>query len=113
MPQRGIIPMTTSDNRIWLVSLSEAKEHLRIGHTDDDTYITRLSQAAQLVCEKLTGTVFTPCDFILECDNWEQTKEIPDISVVKTIAYIKYMDDQKPSVQQTLNTVSYQLANYS
>ena len=40
MPQRGIIPMTTSDSRNWLVSLADAKEHLRVGHTDDDAYIT-------------------------------------------------------------------------
>ena len=113
MPQRGIIPMTTSDSRNWLVSLADAKEHLRVGHTDDDAYITRLTKAAQLVCEKLTGTVFTPCDFVLQCDNWEQTKEIPDISVVKSITYIKYMDDANPSAEQTWADTNYYLVNYS
>ena len=112
-PQRGVIPMTTSGSRTWLVSLADAKEHLRIGHTDDDTYITRLTKAAQLVCEKLTGMVFTPCDFIMQCDNWEQTKEIPEVSIVKTITHIKYMDDADPSVQQTWADTNYQLANYS
>mgnify|MGYP003646413079 CR=1 FL=1 len=112
-PQRGIIPMTTSAGRTWLVSAADAKEHLRIGHTDDDTYITRLTKAAQLVCEKLTGMVFTPCDFILECDNWDQTKEIPEISLIKTIDYIKYMDDADPSAQQTWADTNYYLSYFS
>ena len=113
MPQRGIIPMTTSDSRNWLVSLADAKEHLRVGHTDDDAYITRLTKAAQLVCEKLTGSVFSPCDFVMQCDNWEQTKEIPDISVVKSITYIKYMDNANPSAEQTWADTNYYLVNYS
>ena len=112
-PQRGIIPMTTSASRTWLVSLEEAKTHLRIGHTEDDAYITRLTKAAQLVCEKLTGMVLTPCDFIMQCDEWSQTKEIPEISIIKTISYIKYMDASSPSVQQTWSASNYELINYS
>ena len=112
-PQRGIIPMTTSASRTWLVSAADAKEHLSIGHTDDDTYITRLTKAAQLVCEKLTGMVFTPCDFIMECDNWDQTKEIPEVSLIKTISYIKYWDDADPSAQQTWPIQHYELSYFS
>ena len=105
--------MTTSASRTWLVSLEEAKTHLRIGHTEDDAYITRLTKAAQLVCEKLTGMVLTPCDFIMQCDEWSQTKEIPEISIIKTISYIKYMDASSPSVQQTWSASNYELINYS
>lgn len=112
-PQRGIIANTTSGSRTWLVSLSNAKEHLRIGHTDDDAYITRLTKAAQLVCEKLTGSVFTDASYTLQCDNWEQTKEIPEISSVHSITHIKYMDDQTPSAQQTWSNTNYYLVNYS
>ena len=74
-PQRGIVPVMRADERTWLVSLSEAKEHLRVGHTDDDHYITRLTQASQLVCENLTGTDFTPNSYSMYCDTWDQTKK--------------------------------------
>jgi len=92
LPQRGIIPTTSSDERIWLVSLNEAKEHLRIGHTDDDSYITRLTHAAQLVCESLTGTNFTGNTYTFYCDNWEQTTEIPEVSSILSITSITYKD---------------------
>jgi len=113
LPQRGIIPKTTSDDRTWLVDLAAAKAHLRIGHTDDDTYITRLTKAAQLVCESMTGIVFTTLSVEYECDNWEQTMEIPEISSISSIIHIKYMDDADPSVEQTFGAGDYYLMNWS
>tara|TARA_R100000781_G_scaffold26759_2_gene19852 strand:- start:6834 stop:7475 length:642 start_codon:yes stop_codon:yes gene_type:complete len=92
LPQRGIIPITPSGERTWLVSLETAKDHLRIGHTSDDTYITRLTKAAQLLCENYTGQVFSIANFELTCDTWEQTKEIPEVSGVRSITHIKYYD---------------------
>ena len=105
--------MSTSSGRTWLVSLADAKEHLRIGHSDDDAYIERIIKASQLLCEKLTGTVFTPCDYIMECDTWEQTKEIPEVSGIKLITYIKYMDDSDPSVEVTWSDSNYYHVFYS
>tara|TARA_R110000824_G_scaffold169515_1_gene346630 strand:- start:66 stop:719 length:654 start_codon:yes stop_codon:yes gene_type:complete len=110
LPQRGLIPHTiTSNDRDWLVSLDIAKEHLRIGHTDDDAYILRLTKSAQLLCEKLTGLTFTPMTFNLTCDNWEQTLEIPEVSAVSEIHHIKYYDSAIPSVFQTLPSAQYYL----
>ena len=113
LPQRGIVPSTTSAEREWLVSAATAKDHLRVGHSDDDTYITRLTKAAQLVCEKYCGQVFSECDFYLTCDNWEQTREIPEISGVRSITHIKYWDDADPSAQQTWASSNYTLTNMS
>ena len=113
LPQRGIQPDTTSGARTWLVDLATAKEHLRVGHTDDDTYITRLTKAAQLVCESKCGQVFSECSFFMHCDNWEQTREIPEISGVNTITHIKYWDNADPSVQQTWSASNYSLAKGS
>tara|TARA_R110002124_G_scaffold213954_1_gene379966 strand:+ start:55 stop:699 length:645 start_codon:yes stop_codon:yes gene_type:complete len=114
LPQRGLIPHTiTSNDRDWLVSVDQAKEHLRIGHTDDDTYITRLTKSAQMVCENLTGLTFTPMTYDLTCDNWEQTKEIPDVSAVSEIHHIKYYDSASPSVFQTWSSAQYYLDNGS
>tara|TARA_R100001530_G_C4321449_1_gene155996 strand:+ start:6866 stop:7513 length:648 start_codon:yes stop_codon:yes gene_type:complete len=113
LPQRGITPETTSGARTWLVDLATAKEHLRIGHTDDDTYITRLTKAAQLVCESYTGIVFTLLAIKMQCDNWQQTMEIPEVSSISSISSIKYMDDADPSVQQTWSAADYYLASVS
>ena len=113
LPQRGLVKDTTAASRTWLVSLAEAKEHLRVGHTDDDTYITRLTQAAQLVCESLCGTDFTPMTYYLTCDTWEQTIEIPEVSPVRSIDHIKYYDTATPSVQQTWSAADYYLDNGS
>ena len=113
LPQRGIQPQTPTGDRTWLVSLDEAKEHLRVGHSDDDTYITRLTKAAQLVCESKCGQVFSECSFFMHCDNWEQTREIPEISGVNTITHIKYWDNADPSVQQTWSASNYSLAKGS
>jgi len=45
-----------SDNSITeLVTLSEAKDHLRITNTDDDTYITTLISVARSICESYIG----------------------------------------------------------
>jgi len=90
LPQRGVVPIKPSSARHWLVSLDDAKEHLRVGHTGDDLYITRLTHAAQIVCEKLTGADFTPQSYIYYCDNWEQTKQVPEVSTVGTIDSITY-----------------------
>ena len=107
LPARDIVPAGTRSS--WLVDLDSAKVHLRIGHTDADTYITRLTKAAQLFCENYAGQVFTDTDFIMTCDTWEQTKEIPNVSCIEGITHIKYMDDATPSAQQTWASSNYYL----
>ena len=110
-PQRGIVSATRSTDRQWLVSLSEAKEHLRIGHTDDDDYITRLCQASQLVCENLTGVDFTGNSYIFYCDTWDQTKEVPNVSPIRSITQINYKDTN--GVQTIWSNTNYYVAGGS
>lgn len=47
-----------------LVTLAEAKEHLRILHDDEDAYITALIPVAQAQAEADTDMVFTSTDWI-------------------------------------------------
>ncbi|MAK37517.1 MAG: hypothetical protein CMC15_15275 [Flavobacteriaceae bacterium] len=107
LPARDVIPY--GERESYIVSLAEAKEHLRIGHNSDDTYISRLIKAAQLLCEHYAGQVFTDGNFILTCDTWEQTMEIPNISGVHEIDHIKYMNDATPSAQVTWPDTEYYL----
>jgi len=111
LPQRGVIPDINSAARQWLVSLSAAKEHLRVGHNDDDAYITRLTHAAQLVCEHLTGGTFTANAYVLFCDNWEQTKEIPEVSNASIITQITYKNTA--NVTTVWSAANYYLASGS
>jgi uncharacterized phiE125 gp8 family phage protein len=111
LPQRGIIPTTPSDERIWLVSLNEAKEHLRIGHNDDDSYITRLTHAAQIVCEHLTGANFTPSSYSFFCDNWQQTKDVPEVSTLGLIESITYKNTS--GIPTIWNPINYYFAQGS
>tara|TARA_R110000851_G_scaffold30062_3_gene82172 strand:+ start:3023 stop:3655 length:633 start_codon:yes stop_codon:yes gene_type:complete len=113
LPQRGILPLTPSSERVWMVDLASAKEHLRIGHNDDDTYITRLCKAAQLVCENYCGSSFSVMEWNFTCDTWEQTMEIPEVSGIRLITSIQYMDNADPSVQQTWAASNYLLENIS
>lgn len=110
LPSRDIVPMTKFSDRTWLVSTSEAKEHLRVSFSDDDTYILRLTQAAQMFCETYTGQVFTPMTYTLFSDDWEGTMIIPNVSSIDSINSIKYWDDATPSVQQTWSATEYGLA---
>tara|TARA_R110000751_G_C13757970_1_gene478957 strand:+ start:601 stop:1230 length:630 start_codon:yes stop_codon:yes gene_type:complete len=111
LPQRGITPTTISSARTWLVSLNEAKEHLRIGHNEDDAYITRLTHAAQIVCEHLTGVNFTANTYEFTCDNWEQTKEVPEVSTISIVDKITYKDTSGSMIIWA--TSNYYLANGS
>ena len=111
LPQRGITPITPSIERRWLVSLDQAKEHLRVGHNDDDVYITRLTHAAQLVCESLSGAEFTPMTYVFSCDNWQQTKDVPQVSTVGTIDSISYKNTSGGLT--VWNPSNYYLANLS
>ena len=73
LPQRGLKRI---GDRIFLVSVAEAKEHLRIGHSDDDNYILNLTKAAQLTAEYYSNTDFTAGTWLFTCDIWSQTQKI-------------------------------------
>ena len=107
LPQRGITPMLPSSERNWLVTLEQAKEHLRVGHNDDDSYILRLTKSAQMLCENLTGINFTSNRYKFTCDNWDQTLDVPEVSAVSVIHSIQYYDSAIPSVFQTLSSAQY------
>jgi hypothetical protein len=108
LPQRGL--QRVSGLRTWLVSLNDAKEHLKIGHTDDDSYILSLTQAAQQTAEHYCNIDLTPCGWLLTCDLWEQTLSMP-YQKVRTISSITYYDDnggycKRGQIQITTLTVA-------
>ena len=108
LPQRGIQRVTESPNRAYVVSLDEAKQHLRIAHGDDDQYIDNLIRAAQLTAEYQCNIDFTKCVWSFTCDIWSQTMDIP-YADVNTVNRIQYYNDASPSILTSLPIANYYL----
>lgn len=51
----GILRPRSTNSITELVTLSEAKDHLRVTNSDDDTYITTLISVARSICEQYVG----------------------------------------------------------
>ena len=86
------------------VSSTEAKLHLRVDHSTDDTLITSLIKAAREWCESYQNRAFITQSITLTLD------EFPDVFVVprpplQSVTSIKYVDTD--GVQQTLSDSVY------
>tara|TARA_R100000773_G_scaffold34737_2_gene29734 strand:- start:346 stop:957 length:612 start_codon:yes stop_codon:yes gene_type:complete len=104
LPSRNLRRITASSSRTFVLTLDQAKEHLRITHNTDDTYITSLIQAAQYTAEYYANKDFTACEWEFIADTWSQTQQLP-YGVWRTITHIKYYDDD--GVLITWNSSNY------
>lgn len=86
------------------ITLQEAKEHLRVDGTDDDTYIITLISAARLYCEKLANKSFVTQTWDLYFDDFPGAPfEIP-LGPVQTVSSIIYTDSDLDSTTVTAGT---------
>ena len=58
---------------ISIVCLSEAKDHLRVSNTADDTLITNLILAATQAAQNYTNRFFINHSVRMDCDTWDET----------------------------------------
>lgn len=88
------------------VSTDEAKTHLRITHTDDNTYIDTLVKAARLYCERATRRAFITqtWDLAAECFDDDEIELTP--GPLQSITHVKYYDTD--GTLQTLSTDVYE-----
>lgn len=92
-----------------VLSLAEAKEHLRVDHNDEDTLIQSLIGAAVAWLDGWTGVL----GMALEPQTWEMTLDrfpvgefcIP-LGPVTTVESVKYLDPEE--VEQTLAAAEYE-----
>lgn len=90
------------------VTLAQAKEHLRITHTQDDAYIIGLIEAARRHAEQHTGRRLCTqtVDYFLDAFP-SGAIELP-CPPVASITSIKYLDEN--GVEQTLSNTLYKLS---
>lgn len=95
------------------LTTAEAKLHLRVDTTDDDTIIAALITAAREFAEHYTGRAFAAqtLEMALPCfPEYEDDYIDLDMPPVATISSVKYTDEA--GVEQTIAGSSYALSLY-
>ncbi len=73
---------------VYPISLEEAKAHLRVLSTDEDSYISSLIPAATRYCEQYQGRVYAQRDIIFINDKFVSPWRLPlaPVSAIKTLS---------------------------
>lgn len=87
------------------VTDAEAKTHLHITHSDEDTYIGTLVDAAQEFCENFTNRKYEAETWKMHLDTFPKEIELP-FAPVSAITHIKYYDADNE--QQTFSSDDYE-----
>ena len=86
------------------VSLTEAKSHLKVDTTADDTYITSIIKAASQLSEEYTNRFFIDTVIDQTCSDFAQLQTLFK-SKVSAVAHVKYYDNDNSL--QTLSATIY------
>ena len=86
------------------VSLTEAKSHLKVDTSADDTYITSIIKAATQLSEEYTNRFFIDTVIEQTCSSFADLQTLFK-SKVSAVASVKYYDSDNSS--QTLNSAIY------
>ena len=86
------------------VSLTEAKSHLKVDTTADDTYITSIIKAATQLSEEYTNRFFIDTVIDQTCSDFAQLQTLFK-SKVNAVAHVKYYDSDNSL--QTLSATIY------
>jgi len=91
------------------ITVAQAKEHLRITHDNEDTYIEALTLAASEWCEEFQGRVYVQREVVDYLDTFP-TEIRPMKSPLVSVDSIKYYDTD--GVLQTLAPATYNEGTY-
>lgn len=77
------------------VTLTQAKAHLNLDHTSDDTLVALQIQMARATLEEDTGRAFCEQEWELICDAWPDggILELPRATPLISVDEIAYVDD--------------------
>lgn len=93
------------------VTLAEAKLHLRVDHTDDDTLITELIKAARVFVEKFTARALVEQTWELVIDAFPTNEILIPLPPLISVTSIKY--DDLDGAEQTLPGTEYSVDTVS
>ncbi len=99
---------TTFPTATDVVSLSDAKDHLRVSVSEDDAMITSLITVAQDIVEKYTGTFLQRTEGTFYFDKFIDFMDLhvgPELTIAAT--GVKYINDD--GVETTVSTSDYQV----
>jgi uncharacterized phiE125 gp8 family phage protein len=88
------------------VSSSEAKLHLRVDASTDDTLIAQIITAAREWCEAFQNRCFITQTLTCYMDEFPDIIDLPRLPV-QSVSSVKYLDEQ--GVQQTLSASLYRV----
>ena len=97
------LEITTQPTGTDILPLSTAKEFLRVDHSDEDTTITALINAAVQHCQDYTNRHFVASNFTLSLDAFYNCEF--STSPINTITGVTYKD--VANATQTLSTSKY------
>ena len=89
------------------ITTAEAKTHLRVDFSTDDTYIDTLITSARKYCEKYCNRVFITQTWIQEEDKWSYPIEIK-VNPVISLTSVKYYDTNDAQQTLTDSTANFQ-----
>lgn len=101
-------PAVVTPHTDEVISLDDAKRHLRISHSDDDAYIQNLIKAARSKAESYCGIRIAGDVLDCKCDVFADFERL-GVGPITGITSIKYIDGD--GVEQTLSTDVYELRN--
>jgi uncharacterized phiE125 gp8 family phage protein len=93
------------------VSTTEAKLHLRIDHSTEDTYIASLIKAARLYVESIVGRALVTRTYTAKLDAFPSSPFYLPYPPLATVGSIKYTDDD--AVTLTFASSNYTVDLYS
>jgi uncharacterized phiE125 gp8 family phage protein len=91
------------------VSVADAKLHLQVEHSADDTYIGQCIASARAYVESMTATRLVTQTVVLRTDTWADFQRLP-VGPIVSISSIAYTDVDGAS--QTLSTNVYEARLY-
>lgn len=92
------------------VTLAEAKLHLRVDATDEDTLITTMITVAREFAEHYTGRALAPQTLEMALDKFPKDRIDLDMPPVTSVTSVKYTDTA--GVEQTVLATDYSLSTY-
>jgi uncharacterized phiE125 gp8 family phage protein len=98
----------TSGPAVEPLTVAEAKAHLRVDHTTDDSYIESLIKAARRTAEQFQGRAYITQTWKLYLDDFPHGKEIKlPVAPVASVSSITYVDLNGDT--QTWDSANYQV----